>query len=126
MPRDIQKHSLQSLSGQSFPKTCRTCGKVYASEFQFFNETSLVPASDRTIREISDEDDIYLEVFRNCSCGSTLMEYFSSRRDLSEKGIRKRMLFETLLMALDHQGYEREYSRSLLLEFILLFTDAHE
>lgn len=76
--------------------------------------------SRHDIKEISDDDEIYLEIYRNCDCGSTLMEFFSSRRDLSEQGIRKRTIFGELLLALDKAGYEKADSRSLLLEFMLL------
>ncbi|MCK9987662.1 MAG: hypothetical protein AzoDbin1_04134, partial [Azoarcus sp.] len=39
---------------------------------------------------------VIVELFRNCVCGSTLMDCFRDRRDTSEAGLRRRARFGEL------------------------------
>ena len=106
-----------------FPKKCTNCGKVYFTEADFFQHSTPIErsvASIKTIQDPSDEKGIYLEVFRNCYCGSTLMELFHCRTNISEAGIKRRLLFESLLKSLIQSGYELVDARSLLLELMPL------
>lgn len=86
----------------------------------------LISGAGSEIREIHDEGDSYLEVFRNCSCGTTLMELFNSRRDLSFEGIRKREGFSLLLSSLCKSGMEPDVARAFLLEFVSLMAGSRE
>ncbi|MCG7870564.1 MAG: hypothetical protein N0C81_01335 [Candidatus Thiodiazotropha lotti] len=63
-------------------------------------------------------DDPIVELYRNCSCGSTLMEFFSDRRDTSEIGLRRRHLFDELLAQLVEMGIASEEARNELKLFL--------
>jgi hypothetical protein len=114
------------LDEKAFPKTCSNCKKVYATDIEFFQQTTPLPHWPTDIKVIKDNESSkssdYLEVFRNCSCGSTLMEVFHCRRDISERGIRRREEFQRLLDALVKSGYKREAARAKIFEFIDLLS----
>lgn len=113
------------LEHQAFPKTCPVCGKVYRDEIQFFQETQALvgrPSGTRPIHDDPDVDHLYLEVYRNCACGTTLMERFHSRRDLSPAGLARRAAFEEVLGKLTLAGLSREAARLQLLRLIGRFT----
>ena len=114
------------LQAEAFPKQCRNCGKVYANEQQFLAETSAAAHASSDIRPERDNDDsnVYLEVFRNCSCGSTLMELFHSRRDLTEQGLTRRQLFDSMLGILLEAGHDRQEARAILLQQLPAFKDS--
>jgi len=118
------------LNARAFPKTCVTCNAVYLNEIDFFQRTTPISNTATDIKVIKDDEendaDIFLEVFRNCACGSTLMELFHCRRDLSENGIRKRIIFETLLDGLVKIGHDRMAARTMILEFIALYSDVQQ
>ncbi|MBW9258478.1 MAG: hypothetical protein K1562_12765 [Candidatus Thiodiazotropha sp. (ex. Lucinisca nassula)] len=63
-------------------------------------------------------DEPIVELYRNCVCGSTLMEFFSDRRDTSENGLRRRQLFDDLLMQLVEMDITAEEARKELKQFI--------
>ncbi|MDY7030436.1 MAG: oxidoreductase [Thermodesulfobacteriota bacterium] len=64
------------------------------------------------LKESFDENDTpILELFRNCSCGSTLMDFFSDRRDGSEQGRKRREIFSKVLQLLEKKGLPREEAR---------------
>jgi len=114
------------LQAEAFPKQCRNCGKVYANEQQFLAETSAAAHASSDIRPVRDDDDsnVYLEVFRNCACGSTLMELFHSRRDLTEQGLTRRQLFDSMLGILLEAGHDRQEARAILLQQLPAFKDS--
>jgi DNA-directed RNA polymerase subunit N (RpoN/RPB10) len=115
------------LQLEAFPKQCRSCGKVYADEKQFLAETSAaahVPSDIRSVHDDESEQNVYLEVFRNCTCGSTLMELFHSRRDLSEQGLTRRQLFDSMLNILLEAGHDRQEARAILLQQLPAFKDS--
>lgn len=115
------------LQAEAFPKKCPSCGKVYASEQQFLAETTSVaytPSDIRPVRDDAADSSIYLEVFRNCACGSTLMELFRSRRDLSEQGLTRRQLFDSMLAILLEAGHDRQEARAILLQQLPAFKDS--
>ena len=125
----VDKHIPQPLEQTAFPKVCKNCQKVYQNEMQFLRETNAIPYVSTDTRAITpipgameSENNIYLEVFRNCACGSTLMERFYSRRNLSEAGIERRIAFEVLLSALEVGGVERIEARRMLLAFLDTFS----
>lgn len=105
---------LQSLSDSAFPKECATCGRVYRSPEDFFRE-SVAPAASSGLKESSDDDDEFIvELYRNCQCGSTLMDFFMDRRDTSEQGLKRRVLFGKLLDSLEKKGLNRALARDEL------------
>ena len=58
-------------------------------------------------RSLDDNDQPIIKLYRNCSCGSTLMNFFSDRRENSERGNRRREVFERLLLQLQQKGFTR-------------------
>jgi len=103
---------LTAFIEDSFPKTCATCGTTYQTAAQFLTETEGLPNKRSSLKEALEEDgSIIVEVFRNCPCGSTLMDEFNSRRDDSLQGKDKRDKFEQLIMALLKQQVPIEIAR---------------
>ncbi len=56
-----------------------------------------------------------LEIYRNCICGSTLMEFLYNRRDASKNGRRCRIIFGKLVEVLVEKGLSRDDARNELL-----------
>ncbi|MGR8932537.1 MAG: oxidoreductase [Gammaproteobacteria bacterium] len=110
---------LKSLFASAFPKKCRTCGYVYQTAEQFFEETRDM-ALNRSSLKAAEEDDgsTIVEVFRNCRCGSTLMDEFACRRDQSEKGKQRREAFARMEKILSDRGYPNDTVRNELLKFM--------
>jgi hypothetical protein len=65
-----------------------------------------------------DDDQAIVELFRNCPCGSTLMDAFSDRRDISASGLKRRELFGKLMDMLTQKGVDMARARAELLNFI--------
>lgn len=99
-------------------------------DISFLKETTIATNASSRIKVIREPNlehvDVFLEVFRDCRCGSTLMEMFHCRRDLTEPGIRKREIFDTLLQGLKKSGYETADARMLVLEFIGLIQNTKD
>lgn len=105
---------LKTLSDSAFPKQCATCGRVYESPEDFIQNSS-APMSGSGLKQGWDDDDQNIvELFRNCECGSTLMDFFMDRRDGSERGLRRRDVFGRLLDTLEQKGLDRTTARQEL------------
>lgn len=114
-----KKGGFTPLQHGAFPKSCPNCHKLYADERQFMAETvppAHVRSDVRAVEDDDERDDVFLEVYRNCVCGSTLMELFHSRRDLSEEGLTRRQLFEDMLRVMEEAGIPRQEARAILLQ----------
>jgi len=86
---------LTAFIEKSFPKKCSVCGAIFQTADQFLTETQNMPNGRSSLKEALEEDGTEIvEVFRNCSCGSTLMEEFNSRRDNSTIGKERRAKFK--------------------------------
>jgi hypothetical protein len=110
---------LRELAESAFPKRCPSCGRVYETAAAFIAETRPVQADRSGLKEsVDDEGAPLVELYRNCVCGSTLMDYFSDRRDLSAAGLARRRKFDALLEYLVEQGLERETARGELLKVL--------
>lgn len=117
------------LTGEAFPKTCGNCGRVFVDEHAFLVDTERPAhaASDvRSVRDDQAETEVWLEVFRQCRCGSTLMECFHSRRDLTEAGLTRRQLFDSMLAILAEAGVPYASARRQLLGQFSLFQSRAE
>jgi hypothetical protein len=118
----MQEHSLfddlVELEQNSFPKKCETCGKMYESAEDFTSQTVHVNGKSGLKSTEGDEGETILELFRNCSCGSTLLDFFADRRDMSERGEHRRKSFDTVLKHLVDKGVERELARSELIYYM--------
>jgi predicted nucleic acid-binding Zn-ribbon protein len=107
---------LDSLAADAFPKRCTGCGNVFQDVHQFLRETTPVRQDHSGFKAgIDDADKNIVELFRNCKCGSTLLEFFSDRRDTSENGIRRREKFGRLLDTLVAKGADRTHAREVIL-----------
>ncbi len=110
---------LKTLSQADFPKHCNTCGRVYQSEVEYFHETLAIRPERTGLKSALDDDDgTLVELYRNCVCGSTLMAFFSDRRDATAAGNRRRLLFEELLAYLLQTGVDPVAARAELLRVI--------
>jgi hypothetical protein len=109
---------LKALSESSFPKKCSSCGKVYESSEQFVSKTSDISGQSGLKSSEDDYGEQIVELFRNCICGSTLMECFNDRRDLSKAGLKRRELFGRLMAMLEKKGLAADQARTELLKLI--------
>lgn len=103
---------LSALSESSFPKKCPTCHHVYKNAEEYVNLTQSIRGLSGLKSSEDDDGRPILELFRNCHCGSTLLDFFKDRRDTS----KERQLFGQLLKQLCHHGIEEEIARKELLK----------
>jgi len=95
---------LRARLDTSFPKKCMTCGRIFETAEQYFTETSDISEQDRGLKPFVDDDtSVIIEAFRNCPCGSTLMETFE------ESG-------ENLAEVIAKRKREEEFAKSMLVE----------
>ncbi len=110
---------LRELAESAFPKRCRNCGQEYRSAAEFLAATRPVRADTSGLKQsVGDEGELIVDLFRNCVCGSTLLESFSNRRDLSEDGIKRRTRFQDMVDKLVAKGCTAEAARSELLKLM--------
>lgn len=90
-------NGLQALAESAFPKKCNTCGRTFDNADEFIKETEKIRPEVSGLKQTVDDDgSTMVELFRNCPCGSTLMDAFNDRRDLSGKGEKRRKRFQEL------------------------------
>ncbi len=109
---------LKALSDSSFPKRCGNCGRTFETTEQYLKETEGLAKGSGLKASFDDDDQPILEVYRNCICGSTLMDFFSDRRDLSEKGVKRRDIFQKILTFMEKKGVPPSEGREALLTFM--------
>lgn len=110
---------LRALAESAFPKRCSNCGREYVSAAEFIAATqALRPDCSGLKHSLDDDDKPIVDLFRNCACGSTLMQSFSDRRDYSEAGMKRRQYFDQTLGDLVTQGVAREIAYVELLKFM--------
>lgn len=109
---------LKALSESNFPKKCSCCGAVFKNPEDFFAQTKGISNNTGLKKTEDDNGQTIVEVFRNCHCGSTLMDEFQNRRDESEKGIIRREKFDKILFFLINKGISRENGRLEILRFM--------
>lgn len=110
---------LRELAADSFPKRCTSCGRVFATAEEFLRETASFPEGSSGFKQsVDDHENVIVELFRNCPCGSTLMEFFDNRRDTSAAGDERRRLFRQLQDYLVEQGMELQAAREEILNVL--------
>ena len=109
---------LQELTAGSFPKVCPSCGRVYEDLEQFLEQTVAINGKTGLKASVDDDEHTVVELFRNCVCGSTLMDFCQSRRDESADGIRRRETFARMMALLVQRGVAREKARGELLAVV--------
>ncbi len=102
---------LLALESCAFPKKCQTCGRTYQCVEEFTSKTHAINGKSGLKAAEDDNGSTVLELFRNCICGSTLLDFFADRRDLSEQGTKRRQIFEKILTHLTNQGLDRSKAR---------------
>jgi ribosomal protein S27AE len=108
---------LSELAEASFPKKCPNCGRVFETAEQFLLETQDMGLLKSGLKQSEDDDGhTIVEAFRNCPCGSTLMEFFADRRDMTEAGNKRRNKFNELLDYLERNEIDRAIARRELLK----------
>jgi hypothetical protein len=108
---------LHELSATAFPKRCGTCGQVYSTVDEYIRLTSRINEQRTGLKQSHDDDgSTIVELFRNCACGSTLMDVFCDRRNYSPEGLKRRARFGELIDYLVARGLNRETARSELLK----------
>ncbi len=111
-PDDALATGLKSLAAISFPKRCVCCGKVYQNIEEFVALTTPCGLKGSGLKEVTEEDgEVIVEVFRNCSCGSSLMEFCGDRRGHSEDNRKLRDKFEQMIKLLQGKGIAAETAR---------------
>lgn len=116
-PRDEFYQGLKAYYRDSFPKYCKVCGRVYATLDDFLDETSSIRGSSG-LNEGLDELEQVVEVFRNCRCGSTLMDVCSNRRDTTDAGLARRRHFDEMVGGLVASGLDQVAARLELKRYL--------
>lgn len=109
---------LKSIIESAFPKKCPMCGKTYNSEQDFINDTTKISNQTGLKQSYDDDEQPIVELYRNCSCGSTLMNFFGDRRNNDVAGEKRRIKFGELLGYLVSEGLELNVARGELLKAI--------
>ncbi|MFT6914107.1 MAG: hypothetical protein ACJAWL_000395 [Motiliproteus sp.] len=109
---------LQSLSESAFPKCCNYCGRTFESAAKFVKKTEKLPRGTGLKASWDDDDQSVVELYRNCVCGSTLMNLFADRRDACEHGFKRRERFGNIITLLEDQGLATELARVELKRFL--------
>jgi len=111
---------LKSLAETAFPKRCRNCGRLYHDAAAFIAETKLLNTSKSGLKSTVDDDgSMAVELYRNCPCGSTLMDVFNNRRDISENGIKRRNNFDKIMSMIQKQySVNEDTARAELLKIM--------
>lgn len=109
---------LKALSDSAFPKECANCGRVYHSPEDFVAQSEGVGNRSGLKGSYDDDDSPIIELFRNCVCGSTLMDFFSDRRDTTPTGLKRREVFSRMLAHLEERGMDAEAARAELLKLM--------
>lgn len=116
-PLDPLLAGLHALAASAFPKRCATCGRTFATVEDYLEETQRIAPAKSGLKQVRNDDGgLVVELFRNCPCGSTLMDVFVDRRDPSEKGQQRRQRFGELLDYLETAGLARDVARQELIK----------
>lgn len=110
---------LRELADSAFPKHCRHCGQEYANATDFLTATLSLRANASGLKQSLDDDgQMIVDLFRNCACGSTLLESFQNRRDCSEQGDKRRKIFQEMVNRLVEQNWSADKARAELLKLM--------
>ena len=108
---------LKSLAAVSSPKNYTNCGWVFPDGESYARMTAKQFAGRRGFKQGRDHwGEVIVELFRNCSCGSALMDSFSDRRNFSPDGMLRCQRFEGLTDTLASWGISHEVARQELLK----------
>lgn len=108
---------LKALHAETFPKVCGKCGAVFHSTEDYIRKTRRLLGGG--LKRDLDKDLNFVQLYRNCRCGSTLLVLFSDRRDDSEPGRRRREKFQRVLDQLVARGWDRQIAREEVHKFLI-------
>ncbi len=121
------RKDLVALYDDTFPKICEKCGKVYPNKraideaFAGKKRNALIEY-DYPVQEDNDPKNVVVANYVTCTCGSTLFILFKDRRDQSEAGKQRRLIFERLRSEFMGMGFTEGNSqfivRSLFREMV--------
>ena len=81
---------LTEIYREKFPKTCRTCERVFNTRDEYLKATFATAKQgvlwDAHVNKVQE--------YRNCVCGSTMLLIVPERRDRSPFGLERRRLFK--------------------------------
>ncbi|MDO3380075.1 hypothetical protein [Geoalkalibacter halelectricus] len=117
-PRHNILEGLKALHAETFPKICGNCGAVFHSTEDYVRKTRKL-FGNGWFRAADDGELNFVQMYRNCRCGSTLLVHYWDRRDDSEPGRRRREKFQRVLDQLVARGWDRDIARDELLKFLL-------
>ena len=110
---------LRELAESAFPKRCANCGREYQNAAEYLAATQPIRIDSSGLKlSHDDEGQAIVDLFRNCVCGSTLLESFRNRRNQSEEGIKGRMRFQDMVDKLVAKGCAAETARTELLKLM--------
>lgn len=107
---------LQAVADSAFPKHCSYCDKHYPTLEFYLEETKNNDKGSTFEHGDSYVGKSLLKLYRSCTCGATLVDYFQDRRDMSERGALRRQAFEKVIQRLLDEGLERDVARTELLK----------
>jgi hypothetical protein len=86
---------------------------------EFLAAIQPVRADSSGLKQTHDDDGHEIvELFRNCVCGSTLLESYLNRRDLTKAGIMRRKRFQDVVGKLVATGCPADTAHGELLKFV--------
>lgn len=109
---------LQALSDSAFPKQCANCGRQYESPAEFIAQSKALESGSGLKKSVDDNNQPIVELYRNCLCGTTLMDFFSDRRTTTDLGVQRREVFARMLETLEHRGMGVAEARQELLRLM--------
>lgn len=109
---------LTALAESSFPKRCNNCRRSYSDVDSFIAQTRGIDGHSGLKAAKGDEGETMVELYRNCVCGSTLLDFFNDRRDLSDDGAVRRARFGELMIYLESRGIPQHLARLELLKVL--------
>ena len=95
---------LQALADSAFPKQCKDCDRIYETAEDFIRRTINLQDETSGLQQAAFDSSVIVELYRNCECGSTLLDFFTDRRDISSYGLERRIKFGELLIKLTEMG----------------------
>jgi hypothetical protein len=114
---------LQEIAQNQFPRHCGACGRTFRDADEFIRSThALRNLKNEHVSALQAAEDEHgqpaIQLYRNCPCGSTMLEFFQDRRDLSPAGQQRRKRFGELLEQMEQSGIDRALGRVELIRFL--------
>ncbi|HQQ04774.1 MAG TPA: hypothetical protein PLT67_08025 [Kiritimatiellia bacterium] len=108
---------LKYFLDEDFPKSCN-CGESFYSMDDFIERTTEVLDTEMGICNTCGEGGIMVNMVRQCRCGARMMIDFCTRRDRTEKGTQRRLLFRDLMTFFTEAGMDPLKARNELIRVV--------